>query len=396
MVSGEKDSVQAATSLYKIIEANFESKVKSNCIFVDFRKAIDSVDHDVLLNKLFHIGIRGIPHKLLTNYLANRFRYVKIEDKCSSMKSLKRGVPQGSILGPLLFLVYINDLGADENWQSKIIKYADDTVMIEKINSEFEDKHLLRNWMRINSIDCNYTKTKFVVFEKKTKNYPNIMIEDHEISSCVSYKYLGIHFDKKLNFEIHINNVIAKLARHSGVLYRLRETLNKRQLVQYIRSYISPIVQYGILLYGLGPKTRLQKILLVQKKLVRIALQLPPRASVMEKFKELQIATVFEYHIYEILKFSLNQIRNGFKNLNIGTRNRQTRNRNQNIWNFTGKNDRLDSRAIILINALRKWGVLPCDNTICDMEATKFQSFYHQISDLYFFCNGELIDLIYR
>ena len=75
----KKDSVQAATSLYKIIEANFESKVKSNCIFVDFRKAFDSVDHDVLLNKLFHIGIREIPHKLLTNYLANRFQYVKIE-----------------------------------------------------------------------------------------------------------------------------------------------------------------------------------------------------------------------------------------------------------------------------------------------------------------------------
>ena len=141
----KKDSVQAATSLYKIIEANLESKVKPNCIFVDFRKAFDSVDHDVLLNKLFHIGNRGIPHKLLTNYLANRFQYVKIEDKCSSMKSLKRGVTQGSILGPLLFLVYINDLGADENWQSKIIKYADDTVMIDKIISEFEDKHLLRN-----------------------------------------------------------------------------------------------------------------------------------------------------------------------------------------------------------------------------------------------------------
>ena len=125
-------------------------------------------------------------------------------------------------------IVYINDLGADENWHSKIIKYADDTVMIEKINTEFGDKHLLRNWMKINSIDCNYTKTKFVVFEKKSKDYPNIMNEDHDITFCVSYKYLGMHFDKKLNFEIHINNVIAKVVRHSGKLYRSGETLNKR------------------------------------------------------------------------------------------------------------------------------------------------------------------------
>ena len=78
-------------------------------------------------------------------------------------------------------------------------------------------------------------KTKFVVFEKRSVKYSNVKIGDNEISSIESYKYLGIFFDKKLNFEVHITNVIQKLVRHSGILYELNENLNKRQLIQYIR-----------------------------------------------------------------------------------------------------------------------------------------------------------------
>ena len=266
--------------------------------------------------------------------------------------------------------------------------------MIEKLNTKSDDKTLFQNWTEMNRLDCNYTKTKFVVFEKKSVKYPNIFIGDHEVSSCESYKNLGIHFDKKLNFQEHINHVIAKLAQQSGILYKLKATLNEKQLVQYIRSFISPLVQYGVRLYGLGPKTKMLKIFLSQKKLMRIALRLPTRTSVTEKFNELKIRTVFEYHVYEIFKFSLNQIRNGFKSLCIGTQNRQTRNGSLNIWNRAGENDWLDSRAIILINALRKWGVLFTDELICETDENCFQNYYHQIADLYIFGNGDLIDLI--
>ena len=96
----KKDSIQAATFLWKQIQENWRAKMNTNCICVDFRKAFDSVDHEVLLQKLYHIGVRGTSHKLIANYLAERFQYVRINNKNSAMKSIKRGVPQGSIVGP--------------------------------------------------------------------------------------------------------------------------------------------------------------------------------------------------------------------------------------------------------------------------------------------------------
>ena len=89
-----------------------------------------------------------------------------------------------------------NDFGADEKWQSEVVKYADDTAMIEKLNSRSDDKNLFQSSLNENDVDCIYMKTKFVVFEKRSVNHPNIVIGDHEISSCENYKYLGIHFDK--------------------------------------------------------------------------------------------------------------------------------------------------------------------------------------------------------
>ena len=132
---------------------------------------------------------------------------MRINYESSAMKSIKRGVPQGSILGPLFLLIYIDDLGADENWQSEIIKYSDDTVLIEKLDHKSQDGKLLECWMSRTGVNCNYMKTKFTVFEKRSTKHSNKVIGDHEISSCENYKYLGLHLDKKLNFVTHIKKM---------------------------------------------------------------------------------------------------------------------------------------------------------------------------------------------
>ena len=119
--------------------------------------------------------------------------------------------------------------------------------------------------MSRNGVDCNYMKTEFTVFEKKSTKHSNIVIGDLEIPSCQNYNYLGLHLDRKLNFVTQIEKIVSKLAQHCGTLYKLRDILNKGKLVQYIRSYVLPIVHYGVLLHGLGAKTKLQKILIIQK-----------------------------------------------------------------------------------------------------------------------------------
>ena len=331
----------------------------------------------------------------MASYLTERKQFVNVNSEKSNLQLVKRGVPQGSILGPLLFLVYINDIGSIANIIGKLLLNADDTVLIEKSASETGDLKHLQTWLARNKVDLNYTKSKFVIFEKRAKVYGNIELDEQTIAACVNYTYLGIYFDKKLNFNIHIGKVVKKLSKQCGIVYKLRETLNTSHLLAYIRAYVSPIVQYGVLLYGLGRKTMLQQILVLQKKLVRIAFRLPYRSSVLGKFKDCKRYTVFELHINELLKYSLSQIRNNFEILEIGSQQKDTRNREKNIRNYAANNDVLDFRAISLINILRKWGVFPSDQEVNEMKDEQLRNFQHRIADLYIFGNGELVDLFF-
>ena len=141
-------------------------------------------------------------------------------------------------------------------------------------------------------------------------------------------------------------------------LYQLKETLNTSHLLAYTRAYVSPIVQYGVLLYGLGRKTMLQQILVSRKKLVRIAFRLPYRFSVLGQFKDCKIYTLIELHLYELFKYSSSQIRDNFEILDIGSQQKDTRN-GKNIGNYSANIDVVDFRAISLIEVLRKMGSLP-------------------------------------
>ena len=333
-------------------------------VFLNFRRAFDTVDHEVFLQKLHSLGVRGNVYAIMASYLADRKQFMNVNSQNYNLQFVKRGVLQESTLGPLLFLVYINDIGSNANIIGKLLLYADDTVLIENSLSATRDLKYLQTWLALNKVDLNYTKSKFVVFEKRAKIYGNIELDEQTIAASVSYKYSGNIFDKKLNFDIHNGRVVEKLSKQCGIVYKLRETLNTTHLLAYIRAYESPIVQYGVLLYGFGRKTMLQQILVVQKKLVGRAFRLSYRSSVLGKFKDCKIWTVIESHLYKFLKHSVSQIRNNFEILDIGSQQKATKNREKNICNYAANNDVLDIRAIGLIIALRKWRVFPSDHEV--------------------------------
>ena len=157
-------------------------------VFLDFRKAFETVDHEILLTKMHSLSVRGNVYALMASYLTEREQFVKVNSENSNLQIVKRGVPQGSTLGPLLFLVYINDIGSNANIVGKLLIYADDTVLIENSPSETGDLNYLQTWLALKKIDLNYTKTEFVIFEKRAKVYGNIELDEQTIAAYVSYK----------------------------------------------------------------------------------------------------------------------------------------------------------------------------------------------------------------
>jgi len=184
------------------ITKSINNKCYSNGIFIDLAKAFDTVKHSILLSKLSNYGLRGTPLKIINSYLPNRMQYVAIKETQSSMLPIKCGVPQGSILGPLLFLIYIDDIQSSSKFL-KFVHFADDTNvflsspnliyrLVQSINSELA---LLSDWFKANKLSLNVAKTNYLFFGSKRpvkenmfQNLPgwnrNLLIDNHEIFRC--------------------------------------------------------------------------------------------------------------------------------------------------------------------------------------------------------------------
>ena len=249
-------------------------------VFVDLEKAFDTVNHKILCEKLNYYGLRGKVNNLIQSYLANRKQYVSLNGFNSEIRCLESGVPQGSSLGPLLFLIYINDfrLCLDKTNSGH---FADDTFImyinkklktIETIvNTELKEVSI---WLKLNKLSLNSDKTKLIFFHSKQHilNYDGISIkfDGNKLVPVDNIKYLGMYLDKYLSWNYHIQQLSKKISRANGIISKLRHNAPIETCKQvYYAIFYSHLI-YGCNVWGLTSQENLKKIEVLQKKCIRI------------------------------------------------------------------------------------------------------------------------------
>ena len=210
-------------------------------MFIDLSKAFDTINHERLFIKLEHYGFRGLALEWLKDYLFNRRQYVVFNNYSSSIQKISCGVPQGSILGPLLFLLYINDIvNCSKLLHFKL--FADDTNLflsastIEDLISTLNiGLYKLFQWFRANLLSLNTLKTNYILFGTKTKicSTSTFLIEmDNKILERVKFtKFLGFYIDEDLNFKQHTSHISLKISKSLGVINRVRSILSSDLLL---------------------------------------------------------------------------------------------------------------------------------------------------------------------
>lgn len=334
----QKSTTLAMFALFQEVITSVDLKKLTTVLFLDMSKAFDLVNHSILLRKLEGIGVRGLPLQWFESYLQNRQQCVIItktnkDNLKTSYNSKylinKSGVPQGSVLGPLLFIIYINDIVNVTRHRS--ILFADDISIIVTNNlkdgltkHEAEINNTLSNiieWLDKNKLRINLNKTNFIQFNNLRQCNLHISYKNTGINEANSVKFLGINVDKSINWKLHVESVCDKVNRFVYVLKRLRHITDRSTILTAYHAYVTSILRYGLILWG--NSVDVHKAFVTQKKCVRAIFGIPPYQTCKPLFKELKLLTLPSLYIFEICKFVKNNLDLFHKARDVYSRNKR-------------------------------------------------------------------------
>ena len=293
----------------KILQSINNKKI-ALLLLLDYSKAFDVIEHPIMMKKLEHYGITGVALKWFESYLSGRKQFVTIEGTDSRPIPIQYGVPQGSILGPLLFIIYINDL-PNISKLAEFILYADDAniiitgTSIEEIQSKLDNlTSLLIKWVDSNGLALNLKKTHYMIFSNQRSAAMSdlkVQIAGVTIDRVTEARFLGVIIDEKLSWKKHIQAVKVKMNRYLGIMHKIKRFLPITARLQIYQSFVQSHINFCSLVWGFTSKSHIDSLFTKQKQGVRIVMpghvnyhynegQLP--AHTRESFKEYGILTI--------------------------------------------------------------------------------------------------------
>ena len=282
--------------------------------FLDLRKAFDTIDHGILLQKLYHSGFRGPINQYLASYLSGRKQHIQVGNFKSDSLPITKGVPQGSILGPLLFCLFINDIV--DAVDVEVVLFADDAAFVisaptlqllyDLIKKLFAD---LTRYLSVNKLIPNLGKSKLMFFSSRPCSVLEDIVFGSEVIEWVSeFRYLGLNITNKMSYALHVDKVSTRISQYTGVFYNLNKILPRRILLLLYFALILPHLTLHIVIWGAAPDTYIKKLMIKQNKLLRAMLGVEtvngrPLVQTKDMYKNLGLLTVESLYKLHLFKF---------------------------------------------------------------------------------------------
>ena len=312
-------TTQAVVKLLSLVVRAYNQRTYCACFFLDLRKAFDTVNHEFLIRKLEHYGLRGQCSDYMKSYYQNRKQYVHANNFNSSSRTVIYGVPQGSILGPICFSLFINDLPLAV--EEDVVLFADDAAFIitgqtleglyRKIRKMFSD---LSSYLNMNKLVPNSRKSKLMMFRSRmTPDLPNIYFGGEEIEWVNEFKYLGVTITSNMNFSKHIDNVTVKISQITGSFTCLRTIVPRKILIKLYFALVFPHLSGNIIVWGSAPPSHLKCLTVGVNNLLRTILGVTwengrPSMGTDEMYRELgllKLNNIFKLNLYKLLRLLL-------------------------------------------------------------------------------------------